>query len=258
MKILLKSALVALSLSSITSYGGYIIDGNIGDWGLNRTGHASDWTPGSNVKKYTVEDQTGGLSVYLNPGYGGQRYDAEAIYLDWDSSNLYILLVTGLPSNNKDYAPGDIAIDFGKNGSWDFGIETTGNNGNTKGGIYQNITWAKGLWNKIDPTSITNGTKVGQGSLVYTSNTIDNLGQWKSDQHYVIETSIPVSTFGALWGANGPNQSADISWTMNCGNDVIKVDPPAHVPEPGALGLVALGLVGLTLQRRRNLATSQA
>ncbi len=251
MKRLLTAALCALGLMSNASHAGYLIDGNISDWGLHRTGHASDWTPGSHVNEYTVEDQTGGLGVYLTPGYGGQRYDAEAIYLDWDASNLYILLVTGLPRNNTPYAPGDFAIDFGKNGTFDFGVETTGNNGKTVGGIYQSVTWGKGLWNTVDPTSILSGTKIGQASLVYTTTPINNLGQWASDQHYVIETSIPVSAFGAFWGTSGPTQSADIWWTMNCGNDVIKVDPPAGVPEPGALGLVALGLAGLTLQRRR-------
>ncbi|HRE16737.1 MAG TPA: hypothetical protein PLW86_06650, partial [Rhodocyclaceae bacterium] len=44
-----------------------VVNGNLADWGVTRSGSASNWTPGAGIS-YTVEDQTGNLSAYLNPG----------------------------------------------------------------------------------------------------------------------------------------------------------------------------------------------
>jgi hypothetical protein len=114
-----------------------VVDGKIADWGLHQTGKASDWTPNPALvpsTQYTVEDQTGNANTYLSPGYGGQAYDAEALYTFVENNLLYIALITGLspdtPDNPKanSYGPGDFAIDFGQDGSYEFGIETTGAN----------------------------------------------------------------------------------------------------------------------------------
>ena len=40
-----------------------------------------------------IEDD--GHRGYLNPGHGGQDYDAEALYTSWDADYLYIGLMTG-------------------------------------------------------------------------------------------------------------------------------------------------------------------
>lgn len=54
----------------------------------------------------------------LFPGWGGQAYDAEALYVHLDTSYLYLALVTGLSPNTPNnpagnsYGPGDFAIDF--------------------------------------------------------------------------------------------------------------------------------------------------
>lgn len=242
------------------SASAYTVDGNFADWGLRRTGQISDWTPSASVKQFVVEDQTGGAGAFLSPGYGGQRYDAEAVYLDWDANWLYVLIVTGLPPDNpqnpaaNSYGAGDIAIDFGRNNTWDYGMAVKNYAGLTPGTVYAATAWNYGLWSgpgqlatasrpATNVVAVKSGTAVGTGQLAYSALGINNVGQYTSDLHYVIEAALPLSSFGSNWGANGPLVPFDVQWTMYCANDIITVDPqPAgRVPEPAApLALAAL------------------
>jgi hypothetical protein len=238
------------------------IDGNLADWGLQRNGNAADWNPNPLLvppNQYKVEDQTG-LNTRLFPGWGGQAYDAEAIYTFIDSGSLYIALVTGLSPDTPDnhagnsYGPGDFAIDFGGDGSFEFGIETTGTN---KGKVYQVGAWEYGLWDiageynpsnpdLAHPTSIKTGTQVGIGELIYTNSWFKKMGEYVKDKHYVIEAAIPLSVFDGFSG------KFDVHWTMNCANDAIWADPilPATVPEPASIALLALGLFAMAAKRK--------
>ena len=249
-----------------------IIDGKVADWGLNRTGQASDWTPNSGVKGYTVDDQTGGTAVYLNPGYGGQRYDAEGIYLTWDASNLYVLAVTGLPDTmihnpgGGHYAAGDILLDFGNNGSFEYGLVVKNLAGLTPGGVYEVGTLSHGIWaspgvlaNANNPSpyavAVKTGSKVGDGQLSY-SLIGNSLGMYSTDTHYAIEAAIPLLALGDDWGKGLP---LSVQWTMYCANDIISTTvttPAGRVPEPGIPGLVAAVLVagcarGIRFLKRR-------
>lgn len=250
------------------SASAYTVDGNFADWGLQRTGQISDWTPSASVKQFVIEDQTGGSGTFLSPGYGGQRYDAEAVYLDWDANWLYVLIVTGLPPDNpqnpagNSYGAGDIAIDFGRNNTWDYGMAVKNYAGLTPGTVYAATAWNYGLWsgpgqlaNSSHPATnvvaLKSGTAVGTGQLAYSAVGINGVGQYTSDVHYVIEAALPLSSFGTNWGASGPLIPFDLQWTMYCANDVITVDPlpSGRVPEPAAP--LALAAVAAFLNLRR-------
>jgi hypothetical protein len=260
-----KNIFLAGALLFSTQASAYVIDAQLADWGLTQTASTQDWTPGASVKGWGVEDQTGGKGVYLSPGYGGQAYDVEAMYVDYDNTYLYLALVTGhdpaTPQGGGQYAAGDFALDFGRDGSFEFGVEATGNNGKALGGLYSVTQWGAGLWaaGNEGPTSILAGTLLGMGDLASSASGFKNMGQYGGDTHYVYEARIPLTLLGTYWG-----QSAfDVHWTMNCANDSLTVDPlaassVARVPEPGTLALLAVGAVGLLGGARRRVKRGAA
>ena len=264
---------IAAALLGSTPYAmAYTIDGNISDWGVTSTGNASDWTPNSGVE-YAVSDQvnsslSGGYVVnYTAPsnlGYGGQAYDAEAVYLDYDSTYLYYAVVTGRPENVSQYPAGDIAFDFGSDGSYEFGVETRGNNGYSKGDLVQVSNWALGNpYPAAGVTEIQSGSVVANTDFVYGSK-IEDIGQYiypyyssTDDNHYVLEGRIALADFSLYAG-----QNFTIHWTMGCGNDEIHLastlpgtppGPGGEVPVPGTGLLLGGSLIGWTLHRRRQL-----
>ncbi|HRE16738.1 MAG TPA: PEP-CTERM sorting domain-containing protein, partial [Rhodocyclaceae bacterium] len=170
------------------------------------------------------------------------------------------------------YGAGDFAIDFGKNGSFDLGINykfVAGAGGvlegfGIQGGVYASPTWAYGLWNaagaqvaainadKNHPTSLTGGTLIGSAAMAFTTVGANNYGQWAADQHYFYELSVDTALLMAA-GWDG-HSSFNVHWTQNCANDSILVGTPTYVPEPVSLALMPLGLLGLAVGRRRQKA----
>lgn len=252
-----------------------VIDANLADWGIERTGHASDWLPNPGIEN-TIEDQN---TSKLNPGYGGQAYDAEAMYTTIQGSSLYIALATGhspltleKPSANS-YGAGDFAIDFGKDGTYEVGINvkhrtpTGPESFGLEGGVYDNVRWGYGLWDEdgnhapgnpdpLHPTYMTSGDYLGMATLQYTTSGATGYGQWSSHQHYFYEMKLDL---GLLQSAGWDGSAFNIHWTENCANDSIIVASPGgsvpqsggSVPEPGTLALLPLGLLGLVALRRR-------
>ena len=268
-RLLLASALGSLALSG--SAWSITVDGNLDDWGVDH----STWIPSTGIEK-TIEDQTGHGSYYLNPGWGGQAYDAEALYAKIMSGKLYIALATGHnprtlhnPAGNS-YGAGDFAIDFGKNGSYDIGINInhalvlSGNSYTfetvfVEGGVYKNASWNLGLWNTSsaydpahpdprNPTSLNGATWIGDASLAYTPTGAAGFGASPTDLHYFYEMSVDLSQ---LTSAGWDDKPFNMHWTEICANDSIIVDPPESVPEPGTLVLLGIGLLGLARMRRR-------
>lgn len=266
---LLSKAQLALGgavLLTVSAAGQAItVDGNLADWGLTFSGQSSDWTTTQAGVLSVVEDQNGGSGAFLSPGWGGQPYDAEAMYMKWNSSHLYVAMVTGHnpatvnnPAGNT-YGRGDFAFDFNLDGTWDFGFATANRAGGiVQGSLYSttNANWAYGLWSSsgvqgpsTDATALTGGTLASLGSLVI-SGVQANMGALGGN-HWIYELAIPVSAFGSLWGALGPKEAFDVTWTELCANDVIRLDPPvSSVPVPGTAGLALVGMLGLGLRRR--------
>ncbi|WP_291983056.1 PEP-CTERM sorting domain-containing protein [Candidatus Accumulibacter sp. ACC005] len=286
MKRILSRTIALLGIFGSVSAAAITIDGDLSDWGINR----STWepTPGSGIQA-KIEDQTGSGNFRLGPGWGGQAYDAEALYAQKEGDTLFIALVTGhnprtleQPGRNS-YGAGDFAIDFGRDGTFELGINikhaTSVSAGGVysfesfgvEGGVYMNPAWAYGLWDSAGnytdpgsgaayspdrrhPTHLTGGTLIGMVSaLSYTLAPVTGYGSNQGDAHYIYEMSIPLELLrDARW--NG--EAFDIHWTQNCANDSIVVDPPGSVPEPGTLALFALAAAGLLVGCKKKKAAS--
>ncbi len=257
-KSILKAGYAAVLLSFSSASMAYVVDGDLSDWGITPTGSASDWTPNTGVI-YTEEDQH---DNFLNPGYGGQIYDAEAIYLDWDNDTLYYAVVTGRPQTETHYPSGDIFFDFGSNGSYEFAVETRGNTttesgastvGAAKGDLYLVGTHENGdPYTQSGATELLTGNLVSSNNLVYSNTPITNLGGFAStDEHYVIEGSISLADFSLYTG-----EDFTVHWTMGCGNDAIDLEvggglPSTGVPLPATTWLLGVSLIGLGANLRR-------
>jgi len=262
MKILSLATLAAVAALSNHAVAGLVVDGNLHDWQINQT----TWVSSLPNIHSTVEDTTGGSGAYLNPGYGGQAYDAEALYATLQGDRLFIALITGHDPATRDnagrntYAAGDFAIDFGKNGTYELGINIVNGFG-LAGGVYASPTWAYGLWgangsynpghpDTAHPTSLLNGSQIGVADFAYSKNGAGGWGAWKNDKHYFYEMSVDLDVlFAAGWDGSAFN----IHWTENCANDSIVTDPGQFVPEPGSLALLGVGMLGLVgggLRRR--------
>lgn len=241
--------LAGILILNATNALAYIIDGSLSDWGVTPGIYgSSDWTPNPGIF-YNVEDNDPAVS-YLGPGYGGQKFDAEAIYIDSDSTNLYFSIVTGLSkdgavSGSTTYYPGDIALDFGLDGFYEYGIDTNGDGSFTKGTLYSVTSWGNGIWGGIGaPTNIITGSEIlnpSDTNLVYNKTYYGN----GNGNHYVIEGYMPISAFGSNW-----DESFKAHWSMTCANDFIETEV-FPTPEPTSLALLGIGMFGILGMKKK-------
>lgn len=261
----LLSKLLVFSLLTLSSTAHAIrIDGDLKDWISKPVGSINDWKPIDPTVEYVVNDQSSKSLSHR----GGQGYDAEAIYVKHDALNFYIAVITGLSPSNTTYPAGDLAFDFGNDGSYEYGVVVKSDSSNPKGGIgregqvYRVNEWNVGLWNdngdnvgighgtKEHPTTIKSGTSLGYADLEYElaeykDREIEKLGLF-GGKHYLIETKISNRFFDTADLA----KPFSVHWTMACANDSISIDPPSNVPTPDLLPMLVLGLMMMIAYRR--------
>jgi hypothetical protein len=249
------------------------VDSDLNDWIEQPTGEVSDWSDVLDpLIGYSFEDQTGDAGAYLDPGWGGQTYDAEAMYVRRTGSIIDIAVVTGRAPGASGWAAGDIALDFGNDGSFEYGVVTLRDGTGIQddaGMVYRVDEWNYGLnhsaagFDRYDhPTTIKEGDDVYQANLSYAAMTYDGksggtgpdqvqLGEYAADaeKHYVIETSIDL----ALIDPALSSEAFLVHWTMACANDIVQVaqaavpPPPPNtaVPSPAPLALLLIGMTAL-------------
>ncbi|MBU4261577.1 MAG: PEP-CTERM sorting domain-containing protein [Proteobacteria bacterium] len=215
----------------------------------------STWT------QIAAEDYVG-PSGYVNPGYGGQDFDAEYLYYKRNGNTLSIglqsgfNLVTGrVDYGGKAYYAGDLALSFDNNISsyeyaFDFGLLTKdyyvnlvdadpagSSDGIDASGLYAVTQWNNGVYfTAANPFAMDGGSQIESGatSAGYDS-TLDSY--WR-----IVSFDITsIGNFAAL----------DAHWTMSCGNDVIDGHAAAPVPEPATMLLFGTGISGLAAWQRR-------
>ena len=229
------------------------------------SGNPEDWVSGSG---------------YVDPGYGGQSFDAEYLLYKYDNATntLSIGLQTGFNIvdghqvySGKNYWTGDIALSFngatlGDSSSYEYAIDfglgqcgwskrgnsTCGINNsqglNDTAGIYQVTSWNNDIYFDGNPIGQANSSPFAMqnGTEVVNALTSNNSGNGTVDGQlsYFRQVSIDLDLLGIT-----DLSEIDVHWTMSCGNDA--VNGSASVPEPSAFGLFSLSLLGMGLLRVR-------
>ncbi len=245
-KIILSTALIALSANVSAGVITSVFD--------------SSWTDITNGSGEDITDFSS--SSYVNPGWGGQNFDAEYLFYKLVGNSLSIGLQTGFDvdtgfqtASNHPYYSGDLALSFDNDSTnyefaVDFGLLTKSywnqsdenievdGDGDAGGdfdgidpvGLYENVVWDNRIhFGVSSPYAMTQGdiiSGIGFSSTKGYDSTLDS---------FYRTATFDISSLDIT--------GLDAHWTMSCGNDA--VDGHATVPEPSSLLLMSAGFFGL-------------
>ncbi|MDO8954872.1 MAG: PEP-CTERM sorting domain-containing protein [Gammaproteobacteria bacterium] len=206
---------------------------------------------------------------YVNPGWGGQDFDAEYLAYKLIGNTLSIGIQAGfdlvdgkVTYDGHDYYAGDLALSFDNTPStyeyaFDFGLFTKNYAGTLvdadvpspdgidNAGLYKDVIWNTGVYSAF---TASNPFAMDGGSLVSGANGITTADYDSTRDSYWRIVSFDITSILAA----GDIANLSAHWTMSCGNDVINGTDRFPVPEPGAMLLFGTGLAGLAgIQRRR-------
>lgn len=207
---------------------------------------------------------------WVNPGYGGQNFDAEYLFYKIEENQLSIGLQTGfniISQNGQafsgmQYYTGDLALSFdGSKSNYeyaiDFGNLTKGYHSNQTissqglnvgtgvdaAGLYKATSWNNDIYyGQSAPYGMSGGSMLVAANV---GNFQEGTGISGTDLSFYNIFSFDLSNIANL----GKSYTLDAHWTMSCGNDAL--DGRANVPEPGSIALLLIGVLGLLIARRK-------
>lgn len=199
---------------------------------------------------------------FVDPGWGGQDFDAEYMFFKVEENELFVGVQTGFDVSDghirhrgRDYFAGDFALSVdGDNSSYeyaiDFGwltrdydgdlVDVGSGTGIDNAGLYSVSAWNNDIYFNqsapyaMDAGSFLTGLKSTETNLVGDS--------------YYRTASFDLSFLGVH-----EDFDLDTHWTMSCGNDVVKGQAAVSVPEPATLPLLGLAAAFMIYFQRRRL-----
>jgi PEP-CTERM motif len=204
----------------------------------------------------------------LDPGYGGQAFDAEFLLYKLEGNNLSIGLQTGfdvldghLLYGGKNYWAGDLFLSFDTDADYefsvDFGLDTCGYSARNTGACGADLNHAAGVY-EIGAESdainndvyYTSANPFAMKSGVLAAGLSENMAGYDSEKNtFFRQITFDIADLGI-----GDITGFDAHWVMSCGNDPIDggvTGITTSVPEPSTFGLLGLGLAGLGFLRKK-------